>query len=381
MNVLVLGSGMMGQAIAYDLAKLSKFQTITLTDKDKKTIKNAEEFLKNKKIIFENLDLNKSKEIPKYFKNNDIVISAVPYFFNYILTKTAIETKTHFLDLGGNNKIVEKQRNLYNSAKKNNVTVIPDCGLAPGLVSVITKDIVETLDKIEYVKIRVGGLPLKPRPPFNYQIVFSLNGLINEYVEDAIVLDNGNIITKKSMNEVEDIYFPKPFGKLEAFLTSGGCSTLPYNYKDKIDYLDYKTIRYPGHCEKFRLLLDLGLGDEKPIKIGEQAISPRTILISLLEKIIPSTGKDVVLCKVLGRGKKNNKRVDLEYLLIDYYDKINKITSMMRTTGYPVSIIAQMINNGTINKSGVYNSEEIVPCEIFFKELEKRNIIIKKREL
>jgi lysine 6-dehydrogenase len=381
MNILVLGAGMMGRAIAYDLAKFSKFQTITIADKDKKTIKNAEEFLKNKKIIFKNVDLNKSKEITKYFINNDIVISAVPYFFNYILTKTAIETKTHFLDLGGNNKIVEKQRNLFNSAKKNGVTVVPDCGLAPGLVSVITKDIFETLDKIEYVKIRVGGLPLKPRPPFNYQIVFSLNGLINEYIEDAIVLDNGNIITKKSMDEVEDIYFPKPFGKLEAFLTSGGCSTLPYTYKDKINYLDYKTIRYPGHCEKFKLLLDLGLGDEKPIKIVEQVVFPRKILISLLEKIIPSTGQDVVLCKVSGRGKKDNKRIDLEYLLIDHYDKINNITSMMRTTGYPVSIIAQMINNSIINESGVFTNEEIVPCKIFFKELEKRNIIIKKREL
>ena len=379
MNILVLGAGMMGRAIVFDLATFSNFSNITLADNNNKTLNDAEKFLKNKDINFEKLDVNNSNQINKKFKQTDIIVSAIPYNFNYNLTKIAIHTKTNFIDLGGNNIIVEKQRSLNQKAKNAKVTVIPDCGLAPGLVSIITRDIVDYCDSVDYVKLRVGGLPKNPIPPFNYQFVFSPNGLINEYTEDAIILDNKKIIYKKSMTEIEKISFPKPFGDMEAFITSGGCSTLPYTFKSKIKYLDYKTIRYLGHCEKFKLLLDLGLGYDKPININGFKIIPREILINLLEKLIPVTGEDVVLLKVFAKGVKNNKKSKIKYTMIDYFDKKNNITAMMRTTSYPVSIITQMIEQKIINKNGVFTVEKIVNPQYFFKELEKRNIILEKR--
>jgi lysine 6-dehydrogenase len=287
-------------------------------------------------------------------------------------------TKTHFLDLGGNNIIVNNQRKLSKQAKINKISIIPDCGLAPGITSTITRDIVNEINNIKFVKIRVGGLPIKPKPPLNYQIVFSPNGLINEYVEDSIVLKNKVILKKKSMTGVEKILFPKPFGEMEAFFTSGGCSTLPYTYKDIIDYLDYKTIRYPGHCVKFKVLLDIILGDEKPIKIKNNKFYPREILIEFLKKNLPINKKDVVLLRVNSEGKKNGKKINLSYSLIDYYDKKENLTAMMRTTGFPVSIISQMIERDIITKRGVYCPEEIVPCKQFFIELAKRGINIKK---
>jgi lysine 6-dehydrogenase len=379
MRIVVLGSGMMGQAIAYDLSKFSNFDRITLTDKDNQTLQSAKKNLSDKKIDFKILDIEKISEVNNCFKFYDIAISAVPYKYNYILTKTAIENKIHLLDLGGNNTIVDKQRSLSKIANKRQVIIIPDCGLAPGMTSVLTRDITETLESIDYVKIRVGGLPLNPKPPLNYQIVFSPNGLINEYIEDAIVLDNRKIVFKKSMTEIEKMQFPKPFGKMEAFLTSGGCSTLPYTFKNKIGFLDYKTIRYPGHCEKFKLLLDIGLGDEKQIKVGNKSIIPREILINFLYKFLPINEKDAVLLKVISKGKMNGKKVDLTYSMIDYYDDKNKITSMMRTTAYPTSIIAQMIEQNLIKQRGIKGCEEVVPCKSFLKEIKKRNINIKKR--
>jgi len=378
MKILVLGAGMMGRAIAYDLSKYSNFDNITLVDKNRKTLQSAEKSLEKKPINYNILDVKKRKDVMNYFQNNDIVISAVQYKYNYFLTKIAVETKTHFLDLGGNNDIVNKQRSLFNEAKENMVTIIPDCGLAPGLTSVITKDVVEQMDSIEYVKIRVGGLPVNPKPPLNYQIVFSPYGLINEYVEDALVLDNGKIVTKKSMTEIETVKFQNPFNKMEAFLTSGGCSTLPYTYKNKIGYLDYKTIRYPGHCEKFKTLIDLGFANEKTVTINGKKIIPRDLFATFLLKNLPINGKDVVLLKVFSKGVKNEEKVNLEYTIIDYYNEKNNITSMMRTTGYPVSIIAQMIDKGLIKDHGVFCSEEIIPCKPFFKELKKRDIKINK---
>jgi lysine 6-dehydrogenase len=381
MNVAVLGSGMIGKAITFDLLKNSNFDKIAIVDYNKNSLLSAKNFLQGEKLNFIQMNINKSSEINSIFKNFDLAISAIPYLYNFKLAKKAVKFKTHFLDLGGNNNIVENERKLFKKAKEQKITIIPDCGLAPGLVSIITRDIVETLDYVNFVKIRVGGLPLKPKPPLNYQIVFSLDGLINEYVEDSMVLDHGRIVKMKSMTNVEKIIFPNPFGELEAFLTSGGCSTLPYTYRNEIDYLDYKTIRYPGHCEKFKFLLDIGFGSEDSIRIMEHDIIPRKFLIQLLKKKLPKIGRDVVLLKIFSKGLKDNKKINLEFTMIDYYDDNNRITAMMRTTGFSVSIIAQMIENGLLYKHGVFCPEEIIPPSNFYQELNKRNIKIKREVL
>jgi lysine 6-dehydrogenase len=380
MKVFVLGCGMMGRAIAYDLARFSDFEEITMGDANGKVLSSAKKFLKGTKVKVVKANALETKTMKTLFQNVDVVISAIPYQFNFTLAKTAVETHTHFVDLGGNNTIVQKEKTLNSQAKTNSVTIIPDSGLAPGLVSIITRDIVDHMDTIDYVKLRVGGLPRYPQGPLNYQIVFSPYGLINEYVEDALILDSGKILEKKSMTDVETIRFPKPFGTMEAFLTSGGCSTLPSTYKNKIKYLDYKTIRYPGHCEKINTFLDLGLAEESPMKIKDCTVAPRDMFTSLLVKHIPTEGEDVVLLKVLSQGTKNGKKRRREYTLIDYYDTTTKMTAMMRTTGFPVSITAQMIENSTIQKRGIFCPEEIIPPQPFFQELKKRNITLNIRE-
>jgi len=183
MNIVVLGSGMMGQAIAFDLCKYSCFNEITIIDKNTQALSSAKKFLNREKINFLELNVEKTDEIKYLFQNYNVAISAVSYRFNYELAKIAVETETHFLDLGGNNEIVEKEKKLFENAKKQNITIIPDCGLAPGLTSTIARDIIERLDSVDYIRMRVGGLPIDPKSPLNYQIVFSLNGLINEFIE------------------------------------------------------------------------------------------------------------------------------------------------------------------------------------------------------
>jgi lysine 6-dehydrogenase len=376
MKAFILGAGMMGRAIAYDLSKFSNFEEILIGEKDRQTCTSAKRFLQGTGVKTIAVNAESSYEVKRRLHKGDVVISALPFRYNYRLAEIAIETKTHLIDLGGNNSIVENERHLFTKAKKNEVTIIPDSGLAPGLVSIITRDIVDHLDTINSVKLRVGGLPRHPKPPLNYQIVFSPYGLINEYVEDALILDHGKILQRRSMTEVESMQFPKPFGTMEAFLTSGGCSTLPYTYRHTIHYLDYKTIRYPGHCEKIKTILDLGFADEKKINCAGQMIAPRDVFASLLMKNLPTTGDDVVLLKVMSQGIKQEKKRSREYLLIDSYDKKNNITAMMRTTGYPVAITAQMIANGTIQQRGVFCPEEIIPPTDFFNELKKRDIIL-----
>jgi lysine 6-dehydrogenase len=376
MKLLVLGAGMMGRAIAYDLHNFSNFEEIIIGEKDIHTRTSAKRFLQGTPVKVIALNAERTREIKRWFQTVDVAISALPYRFNYQLAKIAVETKTHFVDLGGNTTIVKNERRLFSQAKKKGITIIPDSGLAPGLVSVITRDIVDHLDTVDVVNLRVGGLPRYPRGPLQYQIVFSPDGLINEYVEDALILDHGQILNKKSMTELETLRFPHPFGTMEAFLTSGGISTLPSTYKNKIGYLDYKTIRYPGHCEKIKSLLDLGFASKTKLDVKGHPVIPRDVLASLLLKHVPTAGEDVVLLKVLSRGTKNGKTYAREYLLIDYYNKTHQMTAMMRTTGFPVSITAQMIENGTIQDRGVFCPEEIIPPHQFFQELQKRKITL-----
>lgn len=374
MKAVILGAGMMGRAIAYDLSRFSNFEEIILGEKDRKTITSAQRFLQGTDVTTLMVNAENPSQVKRRLHKGDVVISALPYIYNYRYAKIAIQSKTHFIDLGGNNTIVENERHLFAQAKKNNITIIPDSGLAPGLVSIITRDVVDHMERVDFVKLRVGGLPRYPKPPFQYQIVFSPYGLINEYREDALILTKGKILQKKSMTELETIQFPEPFGTMEAFLTSGGCSTLPSTYRRTISYLDYKTIRYPGHCERIKAILDMGFAEEKKINCAGQLIAPRDVFASLLMKNIPTTGEDVVLLKVMSQGTRQGINRSRDYLIIDSYDKKNKITAMMRTTGYPVAITAQMIENGTIQKHGVYCPEEIIPPQDFFNELKKRQI-------
>jgi lysine 6-dehydrogenase len=379
MNILVLGAGLMGRAIAFDLQNHSICSSVTLLDDNKLCLEEAKKYLgDHSSISFYQRDVTDFQTMNSFFSNADLVISAVPYLFNEELTKLAINNQCHFIDLGGNNTVVEHQKKMFTKAKQENVTIIPDSGLAPGLVSILTKKLVDEYSHLSSVKLRVGGLPKYPKDPWKYQLVFSANGLINEYVEDAIILDHKTIKTIPSLTDCEEIYFPEPFGKLEAFITSGGCSTLPYSYKKSIDYLDYKTIRYPGHLQQIKPLFDLGMDSVKKIQVKETMISPRDVLILLLHNTLPNDGEDVVLLKVMGETIQDEKQIRVTYEMIDYFDVNTNLSAMMRTTGFPVSVTADLILKKDITDRGVFTPEEIIPVDIFLNELEKRNILIKK---
>lgn len=308
----------------------------------------------------------------------NVAIGATSYTQNIQLTNAAIETKIHFCDLGGNMDVVYEQMKQNDRARAANVLILPNCGLAPGMACVIAAGGAKRFSAVEAIHIRVGGLPQNPQPPLNYQLVFSAEGLINEYLEPAEAIRNGEIKHLDSMIDIEELEFSPPFGKLEAFNTSGGVSTLTGMYKGKIRDLDYKTIRYKGHCEKFKTLLDLGFASSEPIMVGNSVRTARELFEEMLRRKLPANGPDVVLTRVTIKGTMSGSPKTLAYEMIDYYDDTVKITSMMRTTAFPTSIIAQMVVNGTITARGVLPPEQCVPLDPFIAELKKRNIIIKE---
>ncbi|MBA4311868.1 MAG: saccharopine dehydrogenase [Chlorobiaceae bacterium] len=377
MKALVIGAGMMGSALAYDLAHSDDVAKVYLADID---FDRAESAAKNigTNVVPVKLDVNSHDDVVYVMEQVDVVCGATSYNHNLLLTKAAIETGKHFCDLGGNMDVVYKQMELNEKAKAANVLIIPNCGLAPGLAAILGAGGAKYFDVVDEIHLRVGGLPQHPVPPLNYQIVFSVEGLINEYIEPAEVIRNGEVKQVPSMDDLEELDFPSPFGKVEAFNTSGGVSTLTKMFNGKVKALDYKTIRYKGHCDKFKTLLDLGFASSEPLMVGNSVKTARELFQELLKKKLPSSGHDLILMRVWIQGTKNKEQRTLIYEMIDYFDEKTKISSMMRTTSFPTSIIAQMVVNSTIKERGVLPPEHCVPVTPLINELKKRNIIIKE---
>jgi lysine 6-dehydrogenase len=371
---LVLGAGRMGYAAVYDLIRSPKVEKVVVADKDAKCVKNAVERLNDPKIVPVELDITKENDVIALMKSVDVAISCVPYDNNYELAKAALEAKTHFVDLGGNESVVEKTFLLNDLAKERKITIMPDLGLAPGLVSMLAVAAADMLDELYEIRIRVGGLPVDGDNFLGYSHAFALEGLVNEYAEDVTLIRDGRMMQVPPLTEVEEIEFPKPFGALEAFTTSGGISTLPKTYEGKIQHLDYKTIRYKGHCQQISLLQELGLMSQEQIKLKGGKVVPRELLIHLLDQKLSKDEPDVILLRVTVTGVKDKEPRQFVWEGIEFSDQAERLSAMMRMTAFPASIIAQMIARGDIKERGVLRQETSVPVKLFLAEMESRGL-------
>ncbi|MEW5822587.1 MAG: saccharopine dehydrogenase C-terminal domain-containing protein [Cyanobacteriota bacterium] len=380
MKYLVLGAGLMGYACVFDLVNSESVEKVTVIDINENNLEKVSEKCKSNILTTLKLDINNDKnKLVELMKEHNTVLSVISYRYNYDLTKLAIENGCNFCDLGGNNTIVDKQYTLNEEAKVNNVTIIPDCGLAPGLASNLAVLVADRFDSVEHLKIRVGGLPQDPEPPMNYSIFFSAEGLVNEYYEIPILLRNHVEIEGEPLGDHEYLSMPG-YPDIEAFNTSGGTSTLPRTLSNKVKNLDYKTIRYKGHRDQCKILLDLGLMDYKCITVDGKEVVPRNVLMHQFYEKLPVNAKDVVLVRVEAEGILNGQTVNQKVEIVDKYDEKNDISAMMRMTSYPLSVIAQMMGKGEVKEKGVVPSELVIDNIKLVKELRKRNIDIKEYE-
>ena len=376
MEYLLLGAGLQGTAIAFDLlAQVPDTTRLTAFDGRQEALDALAARLPDARLQTVCGDVRDEAVLAPLMAEADVVISAVNYWYNAQLTALAIAGGAHFLDLGGNNDVVARQFEQDAAARAAGVAVVPDCGLAPGLAGILGYHLVEQLDRTESLKLRVGGLPAEPRPPLNYKLVFSVQGLINEYIEPAQVIREGRLQTVPSLSELEHLTFPEPFGELEAFQTSGGTSTLPQTLDGRVPNLDYKTIRYKGHCAQIRLLHELGLTDSRPLDLGDVQVAPRQVLAHLLERKLDLPGEDVVLLLVEAEGwDTGGAAVRRTLRIIDRHDRDHNISAMARMTGYPVAIIARLLATGKITAIGACRQELIVPGAVMIEELRRRGV-------
>jgi len=378
MKILVLGAGRMGFGAVFDLAHNSpQVEAVTVADFDLKKAQEVAEKVNSDKVTAHHIDVSNLSDVVELMRAHDSAISCVNYWYNAELSKAAIATNTNFCDLGGNNYIVDEQLALDEEARAAGINIIPDCGLAPGMVSILAMHGAARFDEIEEIHIRVGGLPQAPKTALQYQLVFSVEGLINEYIEVARVIRDRQIKEVESMTEIESLKFDG-FPTLEAFQTSGGTSTLPDTFLGKIKELDYKTIRYAGHCEKFKTMIDLGLCSSEEMMVDYAKITPRKVFGELLTRHLPADEPDYVLVRLEFVGKKDGEKKRLRYDIVDKQDEATGLSAMMRTTAFPASIIAQMMASGDVLMRGATPQEKAIDAEKFVAELARRNIVIKE---
>ena len=380
MKMLVLGAGLQGCATAFDLLQNPAVTQVTIADLHPEQLASfLDPYKGTDRLKAVKLDVKDLPAVTALMRGHVSVMSAIPYYFNAPMAGCAVEAGCHFADLGGNTEIVFEQKKLHAAAAAKGLSVIPDCGLAPGMVNILAAEGIRRLDKAEKVKIYVGGLPRHPEPPLNYQIVYSLEGALDYYTTTSWILRGGKRTPVEALSELEPVVFPEPVGTLEAFHTAGGVSTMPFSYEGKVDVLEYKTLRYPGHVAIMKPIRELGLLGNDPIDVKGVQVRPRDVFIAAATPVLKKPkAEDLVALRVEASGLKDGKPAKIVWQLVDHKDTARNISAMMRTTGYSLAITGLMQADGRVTRKGVLTPDEAMPFQPYVDELAKRGVMIRE---
>ncbi|NUL82228.1 MAG: saccharopine dehydrogenase NADP-binding domain-containing protein [Armatimonadetes bacterium] len=379
----IMGAGMQGPAVAYDLAQFANPDKILLADINEELARSKAHKvnrLVGREIVEPRaLDVTNDDQIAQFYAECGMIVSAVPWQLNQRLAEKALEHKVSFIDMGN-----EPDWFWFEFRKRNQeavdagITIVPDTGLAPGMVNHLGLYCMENMDECDEIRLRCGGLPQTPRPPLGYKLVFNIIGVISEYTGEAHTIQDGKIVMVPTLNDVEAMEIA-PLGVLEAASTSGGTSTAPYTLMGKVKNYNYKTLRYPGHWQAIQSLRDLGFFDEHPIGKDGCAITPRDVAAAVIpDKIRFPEDKDLIVVHAFGRGKKDERPYEISLSIIDYHDDDTGFSAMERMTGFASSIIAQGIANG-ITPKGLVPYEQTMTGHQYVKEFLRRGFRVTEK--
>ncbi len=370
MKAAVLGSGMMGSVIGLDLARSKEVDEVVVADIDPTRLKAVKKRAPGKKLTVEVLDIKDRRQVVTFLKRFDVAASALPHGVVHQSDLAAVEAGARMVNIA----FEDEQMELDSQARKTGALLVPGCGVAPGLGGILLAHGLELLGGGDEGHILVGGLPQKPAPPFDYRLVFSIVGLLREYIDDARVFRNGRLLKVRPFSTVETYEFPPPIGKLEGFCTDG-LASLVYTMKG-MKTLDEITLRWPGHAEKMGLLMDSGYFSREKVKAGGAEVAPLEVSWAVLErKLAEGDPHDVTVMRVVAKGKKG----EVVYEMVDRFDEENDVSSMGKTTGYTASIVTQMVGAGEIRGKGTIPPELAVRgknVDRLVSELRRRGVRI-----
>lgn len=349
-RVLILGGGKIGSLIAVLLGTTADYQ-LFLGDVniDSALLKRIAD-IANLNLV--KLDATDEKALADFIKKNSIqaIISSLPYYHNVTVAKMAAVCKVHYFDLTEDIKTTEAVTELARSTQS---AFVPQCGLAPGFISVVANDLMEHFPSLDSVKMRVGALPFNISNALQYSLTWSTDGLINEYGNLCNSIEHGEEVRLMPLDDLEEIKIDGL--TYEAFNTSGGIGSLAQTYLGRVQHLSYKTIRYPGHCAKMRFLMnDLKLNYDRPT------------LKNILENVIPKTSQDVVLVYVSVTGVQDHQFSEENYVRKFYPKKIHDITwsAIQLTTASEICAVADLVLNQPGKYQGLVKQEQFSLSEL-----------------
>ncbi len=392
MKILILGgSGIQGSASAWDLLQMQPDAQIILADTDEEALEKKARWLGSSRVATRVVDARDKTQLSRLITQQDcqLVISSVPWTVTLPPVEAAIDAGVHFIDYGlyQNREFDKRLSEFDEKAREAQVTIIPSCGVAPGLTNMLAAYGAAQLDRVNKVHIYVGGIPEKPTPPLDYKAVWSLEGVWTQFFEECRIVQDGEFTTVDAGSGLEKLQF-EDIGELEAAFTDG-LGTLLHMYKDPVfegvEEVFEKTIRYPGHYDKVMLLKDCGLLDTEPVTVDGKEVSPRAVLTALLDDKLrlDKEERDMTVLRVRVSGTQDGKTRSHIYDMVDYRDLDSGILSMGRTTGYTGSILAPLVCEGKIGHRGVVMPEKLgAERDLFEKMLDeyaKRDITIKSK--
>jgi lysine 6-dehydrogenase len=314
----------------------------------------------------------------RLLRGHAVAVSAVPYRFNPALARASVRAKVPFCDLGGNTDLVREALRLDGAARRAGVGVVPDCGLAPGLGNVLAAMLVDEVPGIRDVRVRCGGLQQRPTGPLGYALLFSIGGLTNEYTGEAVVLRGGRLRRFEAFTEPEPFDAPGGLGRLECFFTSGGTSTAPWTFRGRLRTYEYKTVRYPGHYDRVRAMIELGFLDLEPVTVGGRRVVPRDAFHAIAgPRLDAGTVRDLAILRVDGTDARG-RGVRLE--LLDRHDPRTGFTAMERTTGFPAAVTASDLAFRRL-PAGARTPERLGYGRAHLRDLSRRGIRIRRVRL
>ncbi|MFZ3577225.1 saccharopine dehydrogenase family protein [Virgibacillus sp. DJP39] len=380
MEVVVLGTGMIGTTVVRELVKYENITKVTAVDGFSESITRCLAIADNDKVVGKLTNLQREEDIVEVLKNADVAIACLPHSLSLPAIHAAIAAKCSLVDLVGSK--FEEKMELDGLAKEAGIVVVPGCGVAPGITNFLAAQGIELLDETDEAVMICGGIPRHPLPPLWYQVVFRLESVMGLYTRPAKAVENGELITLPALSGLETMNFPSPVGECEVVITDAHSTA--YTLKDKVKKLYEKTVRYSGHWSKMSVLAELGFFEEEAIEIDGKLVSPRKVTEKVLEpKLRGDSNEDITVLRVVTKGKKDGQNITHTWEMIDFYDHNRNITSMAKTTAIPAMLLATWILNKKVTETGIVPVENIIVGDRFnpfIEELSKNGIEINYKQ-
>jgi lysine 6-dehydrogenase len=363
-DFLILGAGKMGAVVARNLIESGPEHSVTIADRSPDQLAQAALSVCDERLTTLTLEVAEGLPSEAALRDRDVVVGALPHRYSLPALAAAVRSGVHFVDLVG--EWPDRRLECNAEAQARGITVLSGMGVAPGISNVCVGRAVESLDETDSAAIYVGGIPRNPRPPLNYRVVFAIESVLEAYEREASIIEDGRLQVVPPLSGVEPIAFPAPFEALECFYTDG-LGSLLHTMRGRITReLVEKTVRYPGHVQVIEVLKACGLFSREAVEVAGRDVVPRRVLERVLDaKLRLGDEQDVTLLRVVVSGRKGNEPATHVFEMVDHYDPTTSLTSMARTTGFPASIAAQMIADGTIDERGVLFPEDLFSGELF----------------